>query len=78
MKAVFGTMFAVFVCIVPLGGMWSMIFSSLIGGGVDQSFIYPIYGGIIVLSGIVVGCTKIVLHEIKSIHNLHNNTNNDK
>ena len=39
----------------------------LIGGGVRESFIYPIYGGIILLSGIIVVCTELILEEIKSL-----------
>ncbi len=36
-------------------------------GGVRESFIYPIYGGIILLSGIIVVCTELILEEIKSL-----------
>ena len=33
----------------------SIVFTSILGGGVEQSHIYPIYGAIIVLTGIIVG-----------------------
>ena len=39
----------------------------IIGGGVQESFIYPIYGGIILLSGLLVVCTELILEEIKSL-----------
>ena len=42
-----------------------VIVSNLIGGGVSATFLYPIYGGIILLTGLVVGCTAVVLDEIK-------------
>ena len=35
------------------GGLISIVFSSIAGGGVEQSFIYPIYAGIIVLAGLI-------------------------
>ena len=33
----------------------------------QESFIYPIYGGIILLSGIIVVCTEFILEEIRSL-----------
>ena len=44
-----------------------MIFRSILGGGVEQSFIYPIYAGLIILSGIIVGCAVILHEEIKAL-----------
>ena len=38
-----------------------------LGGGVQESFLYPIYGGIILLSGLIVVCTELILEEIKSL-----------
>ena len=32
-----------------------------------ESFLYPIYGGIILLAGLIVGCTVLVLEEIRSL-----------
>ena len=49
------------------GGLISVAISSVIGGGVEQSFIYPIYAGIIVLTGVVVGATEVILFEIKDL-----------
>ncbi len=74
MKTVIGIMIAMFVILIPFGGVWAMIFTPIIGGGGEQSFIYPIYGGIILLSGIIVGCTKMILDEISSLRRQNNNT----
>ena len=61
------TMIAIFALIVwPFGGVWQLL-SHMIGGGVQESFVYPIYVGIILLSGIIVYCTELVLKEIKSL-----------
>ena len=67
MKMVIITMTLVFILIVPLGGIWGIIFQPLIGGGVEQTFLYPIYAGIILLAGLIVGCTAIILEEIRSL-----------
>ena len=50
----------------PCGGLWSLL-SHLIGGGTAETFLYPIYGGIILLAGLIVGCTTLILEEIKSL-----------
>ena len=36
-------------------------------GGIQESFLYPIYGGVILLSGLIVVCTELILEEIKSL-----------
>lgn len=36
-------------------------------GGVSETFLYPIYGGMILLAGLIVGCTVVVVEEVKSI-----------
>ena len=60
-------MIVVFALVVwPFSGVWQLL-SGIIGGGVRESFIYPIYGGIILLSGIIVVCTELILEEIKSL-----------
>ena len=51
--------------VAPFGGVWSM-FSYMIGGGVSESYIYPIYAGLIINVGVMVGCTSYILREIKS------------
>lgn len=49
------------------GGLIGMMFSSVLGGGVEQSYIYPIYGGIVALTGVVVGSAEYVIHEIQEL-----------
>ena len=50
----------------PFGGIWQLL-SGILGGGVQESFLYPIYGGIILLSGLIVVCTELILEETKSL-----------
>lgn len=69
MKKALIAMAAMFLLIVfPCGGLWSLL-SHLIGGGTAETltFLYPIYGGIILLAGLIVGCTTLILEEIKSL-----------
>ena len=67
MKKALITMVAIFLLMLwPLGGLWEIILSPIIGGGVEQSFIYPLYVGIIILAGIIVGCTDLIIKEIRS------------
>lgn len=67
MKKVISAMVIMFILLVPLGGIWEFFLQPIIDGGVEQSFLYPIYAGIILLAGLVVGCTVILLEEIRSI-----------
>ena len=68
MKKVLAAMAVMFILIVPLGGLWTVIFQPIVGGGgVDLSPIYPIYAGIILLAGLIVGCTVVILEEIHSL-----------
>ena len=57
------------------GGVISMILTSLIGGGTEQSYIYPIYGGIIALTGVVVGVSQWVIEEIKKLKEMLKDNN---
>lgn len=66
-KKVLGIM-VLFAFVMILGGsVISMVISAAIGGGVDESYFYPIYGGIILLSGLVVGCTCVILEKLDEI-----------
>ncbi|HHY72085.1 MAG TPA: hypothetical protein GX497_02430 [Bacillus bacterium] len=38
-------------------------------GGVPETHLHPIYMGLILLSGLIVACTKIILEEIKGKSN---------
>ena len=67
MKKAIITMLVVFALVVwPFGGIWQLL-SGIVGGGVQESFLYPIYGGIILLSGLIVICTELILEEIRSL-----------
>lgn len=67
MKKVIAAMAAMFLAIVPLGGVWSILLKPIIGGGIDQSFIYPIYAGLILLAGLVVGAAAVLYEEIAKL-----------
>lgn len=67
MKKAIITMIVVFAFVIwSFSGVWQLL-SGIIGGGVQESFIYPIYGGIILLSGLLVVCTELILEEIRSL-----------
>ncbi|MBR5316884.1 MAG: hypothetical protein IKU39_03220 [Lachnospiraceae bacterium] len=67
MKKVIIAMVIMFVLIVPFGGVWGILLQPIIGGGVEQTFLYPIYAGLVLLTGLIVGCTVIILEEIRSL-----------
>lgn len=68
MKKAIITVIAMFLLICwPLGGLWDVILSPVIGGGASETYLYPIYGGIILLSGVVVGCTSVVCERIQQL-----------
>ena len=67
MKKVIAAMTVMFLAIVSLGGVWSILFRSIIGGSTDQSFIYPIYVGLILLAGLVVGAAVVCYEEIEKL-----------
>ena len=67
MKKALITMVVMFAFTIwPFGGIWQLL-SGILGGGVQESFLYPIYGGIILLSGLIVVCTEHILEELKSL-----------
>ena len=79
MKKILGVMVAMFFLICwPFGGIWIMIFKPIVGGGVEQSFIYPLYAGLIILSGIIVGCAVILYKEIKALRDEIRNSKHDE
>ncbi|MCQ2596027.1 MAG: hypothetical protein MJ196_12265 [Treponemataceae bacterium] len=65
MKKVLAAMAGMFLLTVwPCGAVWQFL-SRLIGGGEAESFLFPVYGGMILLAGLIAGCTVSVLKEIK-------------
>lgn len=70
MKKVLGVMAFFIIIMIFFGGDISIVITKMIGGGVDESYIYPIYGGIILLSGLIVGCTVIIINEFKEVKDI--------
>lgn len=67
MKKALITMLVMFAFTIwPFGGIWQLL-SGILGGGVQESFLYPLYGGVILLAGLIVVCTELILEEIKSL-----------
>lgn len=67
MKKALITMFVMFAFTIwPFSGIWQLL-SGILGGGVQESFLYPLYGGVILLAGLIVVCTELILEEIKSL-----------
>lgn len=67
MKKVIGVMVFFFLAMTLGSGLSVVIFRSIVGGGVAESYLYPIYGGIVLLAGLIVSCTVIILDEIKKL-----------
>ena len=67
MKKALLAMLLMAIIVVPLGGLWTFVLRPAIGGGVEQSFIYPIYVGLIVLAGIIAGSASILYDEIRAM-----------
>ncbi|AEE91088.1 conserved exported protein of unknown function [Tepidanaerobacter acetatoxydans Re1] len=67
MKKAIIAMLLMAIFMVGGGGIVSIVFTSLLGGGTEQSYIYPLYGAAIVLTGIIVGATQIVISEIREL-----------
>ncbi|NMA49084.1 MAG: hypothetical protein GX947_04860 [Tissierellia bacterium] len=70
MKKVLGVMAFSIIVMIFFGGAISIVITKMMGGGVDESYIYPIYGGIILLSGLIVGCTVIIINEFKEVKDM--------
>ncbi|MCI8818728.1 MAG: hypothetical protein HFG04_06235 [Oscillibacter sp.] len=67
MKKVIAAMAGMFLAIVLFGGLWNVLLKPLIGGGPEQSFLYPLYIGLILLAGLVVGVAVILYEEIQKL-----------
>lgn len=68
MKKVIATMAGMFIAVVLLGGFWGILLKPIMGGGgVGLSFIYPIYIGLILLAGLIVGVAVVLYEEIKKL-----------
>ena len=68
MNKVIAAMAAMFIAVVLLGGLWGILLKPIMGGGgTDLSFIYPIYIGLILLAGLIVGAAVVLYEEIKKL-----------
>ncbi|MCM1148895.1 MAG: hypothetical protein NC319_02250 [Butyricicoccus sp.] len=63
MKKVLVAMIVMLFGMILLGGVFGMIF----GGGVEQSYIYPIYAGFTLLAGLVVGAAVVLYEELEKL-----------
>lgn len=64
-RLVLGVMLGFFL-LLCLGGAWfSQAMGRLMGGGVEQTFLYPLYLGQILLAGMLTVCTCILLEELR-------------
>lgn len=73
MKAVIGTMVGFFflsIYVLPI------IFYNFFG--TDGEDLFPVYSGMILLSGLIVACTKIILEEIRELKEKQHGQNIEK
>lgn len=75
MKKVIAAMAAMVLVMVPLAGLWGALLKPILGGGVEQSFIYPVYIGLILLAGLIVGSAAVLYEEIKKLQEEIKNIN---
>ena len=72
MKKALIAMLLMAIFLIGGGGLVSMLFTHALCGGVEQSYIYPIYGAIIVLTGVIVGAAQVIVNEIRNQKNKEN------
>lgn len=63
-KSVLITVIVLFLIMSFGAGIFTFIFQPIIGGNVATTFIYPIYGGIIILAALMVGCTCVIVEKL--------------
>ena len=65
MKSIFGTMVGFYIL-----NFWVLpIFDQILfpWGGVPETHLHPIYMGMILLSGLIVACTRLILESIEEL-----------
>lgn len=67
MKKVFGVMAGFSAGLWPGGGIWWKLLSPLVGGGAQESFLFPLYGGMILLAGIAAGSTVVLYEKVSAL-----------
>lgn len=73
-KSIFITLLLFFLAMTVFGGVFGMLLEPIIGGGVQESYLYPLYGGIMLLAALLVGCTCVILDELRN----HGDTGSDR
>lgn len=59
------------------GGLTAVLFQKICGGGVQETYLYPIYGGIILLAVLIATCTCVIIEELRNL-NRKENSNSDQ
>jgi len=78
MKKIIGTMIAFYILLLFSPFINDLIFVKVFGGGVSETYLYPIYWGLVLLSGLIVACTLIIIEEIQeSKQELKNSKNSE-
>ena len=67
MKPVIWTFVVFFIAMTWGGGISVGVFQKICGGGVAETYLYPIYGGIILLAVLIAVCTLLIIEEIRNI-----------
>lgn len=65
-KSIVITLLLFFLAMTVFGGAFGVLLKPLIGGEVQESYLYPIYGGIMLLAALMVGCTCVILEELRN------------
>ena len=65
-KIIIAMIFMTFI-LFDIGGLITGLFMSVLGGSVEQTYLYPLYGGMVVLAGIIVGAAEIIREDIKAL-----------
>ena len=65
-KGILAAFLGMFLAMTVFGGFFGMLIQPIVGSGVSQSYLYPIYGGIMILGALAVGCTCVILDEIRN------------
>jgi transcriptional regulator with XRE-family HTH domain len=47
--------------------LYCWLFELILGGGIQQSYLYPIFGGIVFLAGLVAVCTTLIIEEVRML-----------
>lgn len=65
-KIIIAMIFMTFV-LFDIGGLMTGLFMSVLGSSVERTYLYPLYGGLVVLAGIIVGATEMIREDIRAL-----------